>query len=323
MQHKRLVRASSAIALASLVACGASCTTTGTVTTTYGYSYVAPMADVWWGVDPMMWDYGYYAPYYLYAVIGQVVAEPEGGVIDGGSLDGAAPASSRLPRPLGALLTSFGAQIHQDCLPTTQLVDADGDGIPASYSATFNCTNQIVGDRITAVVGMVTITDSNDASATGGLSMTFTSFFVSVVDNGDGTTRVRTLDGTATFGPSSGGTFQGTHDLTIAYSFSNPGETPTEGTLVTHGTAVYTPDAPGSADPLASGVVELGGEGNTGAHAITRSTNPPLHWSRSCRTQSSDSSGFDGGNLLFKDDIGSTLQLQFMGCRAPAIMHVP
>jgi hypothetical protein len=38
--------------------------------------------------------------------------------------------------------------------------------------------------------------------------MTFTGFFVSVVDNGAGTTRARTLDGTASFAPTTAGKFQ-------------------------------------------------------------------------------------------------------------------
>lgn len=309
----------------------ADCTTAGTVTTTDGYGYVAPMANVYWGIDPMMWDYGYYDPYYLYTVIGQVVEGHDGGFLDGGQLDGAAPMSSHLPRPLGALLSAWGARIHQDCPPTTQFVDADGDGIPASYNATFNCTNQIAGDRISAVTGTVTIADSNDGSPTGGLSMTFTGFFVSVVDNAAGTTRARTLDGTASFAPTTGGKFQGTHDLTIAFSFSDPGQTAVQGKFTGQGTAGYTPDAPGSADAFAGGTVELGGQGTltdnfmgaTGPHAITHSTNPPLHWSQNCRTNTPDAAGFDAGALVFKDDVGGTLQLQFTGCRAPLITHVP
>jgi hypothetical protein len=100
MQRTRKVPVRSAIALASLFACAASCTTAGTVTTTDGYGYSVPMANVYWGIDPMMWDYGYYDPYYLYAVVGQVVEGHDGGFLDGGPLDGAAPMSSRLRSPI-------------------------------------------------------------------------------------------------------------------------------------------------------------------------------------------------------------------------------
>lgn len=98
MQRTRQVPVRSAIALASLFAGAASCTTAGTVTTTDGYG--VPMANVYWGIDPMMWDYGYYDPYYLYAVVGQVVEGHDGGFLDGGPLDGAAPMSSRLRSPI-------------------------------------------------------------------------------------------------------------------------------------------------------------------------------------------------------------------------------
>jgi hypothetical protein len=72
--------------------------------------------------------------------------------------------------------------------------------------------------------------------------------------------------------------------LTIAFSFSDPAQTAVQGKFTGQGTALYTPDAPGSADPFAGGAVELAGQGTltanfvgtTGPHAITHATNPAL-----------------------------------------------
>jgi hypothetical protein len=300
------------------------------------------MYDVYWGVDPMTWDYGYYDPYYIYAVVGQVIEGGDGGLLEGGKLgiadggigggktaDGGSSIASRLPRSLGALLSAWGARIRQDCPPMTQFVDNDGDGIPASYNATFNCQNETFGDRVTTVTGSVTVSDSSDSSVTAGLLITFTDFLVNVVKS-DGSDRSRTLNGTVTFAPSDDGTYQGTHDLTIAFSFADPGQSPVQGTFVSHGTAVYTPDA-GATDPFAAGMVDLSGQGTltdnfsglSTAHMITRSTNPPLHWNRSCRTSNANAIGFDSGTIVYSADNGNTLHVAFNGCSTPAITHNP
>lgn len=48
-----------------------------------------------------------------------------------------------------------------------------------------------------------------------------------------------------------------------------------------------------------------------------------LQWSRSCRTNTADAAGFDGGALVFNDDAGGALQMQFNGCGGPTITHSP
>src|SRR5262249_1828578 len=48
-----------------------------------------------------------------------------------------------IPRPLGALLDSWAAVVDPTCVPNVPFVDADQDRVPATYSATFNCLDQM------------------------------------------------------------------------------------------------------------------------------------------------------------------------------------
>jgi hypothetical protein len=325
MEHKIWYRLS-LIGAASVIAAACSSETGTTAATT---SYVVPAWDTTVGLDSYYWDYGFYDPYYIYELvgIGQIYGG-DGGIttlVDSGVLDGGLVSQSRIPRPLGGLFAAWGARIAANCAPQTDFVDADGDGIPASYNVTFNCTNQVSSDRTTTVTGTVAITDTNDASVTGGFSATFTNFVVNVVRN-DGTTRNRTLNGTTTFAPGLNNTFQGTRNLTIAFVSQDPNQTQITGTLVSQETATYTPDSTAT-DPFAAGTVSLAGtstltrsfQGSNVTRVVTRSTNPNLHWNRSCRTQNALSSGFDSGTLIYRDDAGSTATIVYSGCGTPSV----
>src|SRR5260370_6614739 len=300
----------------------AACSSNGSVSTT---GYVAPVPYATVGMDYGMWDYGYYDPFYIYSVVGQIVQGGDSGSLDGGASEASTPLPpSRVPRPLGALLSAWGARIKSDCIPETEFVDEDADGIPASYSATFNCTNQMSGDRTTTLTGTVTVSDANDSSRTAGLSMQFTNYVV-VVAKTDGTSSSRTLNGSLAFLPANGNTFQGTSDVGIVFELVEPNQVRPVGDITGMATAIYAPDA--SADPFAKGVVQFSGtqvlnrdyQGANLSRRVTRSTSPSIHWNRGCRTEDPSSAGYDSGTLVYQDDAGSSLRLDYSGCGAPIV----
>ena len=209
-----------------------------------------------------------------------------------------------------------------DCVPTTAFTDADQDGIPLTYTANYNCVNQVSGTRTTTVTGGVMITDADDTSALGGLSIVFNNFVVNTaITNGD--SRSRTLNGSISMLPSAG-TYVTSRNLSLAFDFADKSGNRATGTHVMTEQATYTPDA-GLTDPFASGSVNLAGQGTmtrvfqgvNDSRVITRTSNPPLHWNRSCRAQDATATGFDAGTLIYTDDKGGTFRLVYSGCGAP------
>jgi hypothetical protein len=226
---------------------------------------------------------------------------------------------STIPRPLGALLDSWASVIDPACVPNVAFVDADQDRVPASYSATFACTNQTsAGGRVTNVTGSVTITDGDDHSSTSGYAIAFDNFVVSVSIPGNA--RSRTLNGTISMVAATGA-FRTTRNLTVAFDQSNNPNERITGTNVMSEAADYAPDA-GQADPFAGGVVNLSGQstlsrsflGTEQSRTVTRSTRPPLHWSGSCRAATPTAPGFDSGTLTYVDNEGGSVQVTFNGC---------
>src|SRR5262249_45629460 len=154
-------------------------------------AFVAPIADYGYVYDSAMWYDGAYDP--LTGVyIGQITPG-DAGVSDAGVLDAGAVVPTRiLPRPLNGILGAWRVLVKGNCIPSTAFVDNDGDKVPASYTATFNCPNQVVGDKTTSITGTVTIADSDDNSKVSGFTITFTDFkVVTVVGN---RTRTRTTN---------------------------------------------------------------------------------------------------------------------------------
>lgn len=316
--------------LAGAAACSSDDNAVVTTTPAYSTYYAYPVYDTTAALDYATWDYGYYDTFYLYLLAAQVTPGEggvvEGGLPEGGLLDGSIPPAVRLPRPLGALLSGWGAKVRADCLPVVNIVDNDGDGIPASYDATFNCVNQQSSDRTTNVTGTVSVVDTDDTSPTAGLTITFTNFVVSVAQT-NGVNRSRTLNGTSKLAPSTGNSFLATRNMTIAFDFSDPNQQSVQGTDTSQAVATYTPDADAGGDPFASGTVNVTGtdvlarnfQGTNTSRQITRSSNPALHWNRSCRTQDPNSSGYDAGTLIYQDSTGGSLRLTFSGCGAPTV----
>jgi len=291
------------------------------VTTTNG-TYVAPVADFDVTSDSALWYDGAYDPV-TGVVIAQITPTPgDGGIVDGGLFDGGT-LSSRLPRPLSGLFSAWRVIIPASCVPAMSIVDNDQDGIPASYNAAFNCANQTVGTRTVSVTSTVLVADADDSLKPSGFTVTFSNFTVSTSDSG--VSRVRTLNGTASLTPTGVGSFQSATNLTIVFNFADPNGAASQGTYTQMGQGTYTADPSAGTDVFASGMVNLLGTGTLNrsfngsqqSRTVTRSTNPQLHWNRSCRAQNPDSFGYDSGTLVYQDNQGSKVQLQFNGCGAP------
>jgi hypothetical protein len=294
----------------------------GAVVTAPG-TYMAPVADYDANVDAMMWDTALYDPIVIGIVVAQVTPS-DSGIADASEvIDAGVPAVTKtIPRPLGALLASWGARVTADCVPVVAFTDADLDGIPLIYSATYNCSNLISAGRTTTVTGNVIITDADDNNPLGGMAILFNNFVVNTaIINGD--TRSRTLNGSISMLPS-GGTYVSSRNLSLAFDFVDKNGNRAQGTHVMAEQATYTPDA-GLTNPFASGTVNLTGQGTLSrtfqgvneSRIVTRATNPLLHWNRSCRAQDPTNSGFDAGTLIYTDDKGGTFRLAFSGCGAP------
>jgi len=269
-------------------------------------TFVAPVADFDPALDAALWDDTVDDS----AVLASVVAE--GAVVS---------TSHLLPRPLGPLLASLGAVVPASCIPAVTFIDSDGDGIPASYSATFNCVGVPAGTS--RVTGRIAIVDTDDTSKTGGVTVTFNSFVIAPVTS-NGVFVSRTLNGTIALVPGPGGTFQAQQDLTITLPSADPSTPQLQDVYVSEETATYTPEA-GAPDPFSSGTVNLGGNGKFTAtfngdqktKNISRSTKPSLHSNRSCRTQFRGSSGYDAGTLIYSIEDDGKLELIYSGCVAP------
>ena len=299
---------------ASLLGIVGACTSDPYAPYYYYDAYVYPVVDYGY-VDSALWYDGYYNPYIGYAALtaSPPSVDPAGSAFDGG-------AQSSLPRPLIGLLAMWRAVLRPDCVPDVEVVDYDGDGVPASYNATFACVDIKVGDRTSSVTGTIAIADADDATKLSAYTVTFTDF--SVTTSVAGNVRARTLNGTATWTPTDAGAFQSVTSITVAFDLTDAGRSPIQGTYSAMGLATYTPDASPEGDVFASGTASLSGTGTltrmfdgvSQSRSITRQTNPPLHWNRGCRTQNADSPGFDFGTLVYQDDKGDKIELQFNGC---------
>jgi hypothetical protein len=285
-------------------------------------AFVAPVADFDVVPESALWWDGTYDP--LTGVfVGQVT--PGDGGADAGELDaGAVVPTATLPRPLSGILSAWRVLVQGNCIPSMAFVDSDQDKVPASYTATFNCPNQVVGGRTTTLTGTISIADADDNNKLSGFTVTFTNFNVVTVIGS--LTRNRTVNGTATLTPS-GTAFQSSTNLTILYDLSDQNGKRAQGTYTTMGQGIYTPDPAAGADTFALGTVNLTGQatlqrvinGANQTQTVVRQTNPNLHWNRSCRTQNADSLGYDSGTLLYQGSQGSQLKITFSGCDNPKI----
>jgi hypothetical protein len=289
---------------------------------------MAPVADYDTNLDAMMWDTALYDPILIGIVVAQLTPSDSGIVDAAVEVDaGVPPVTATIPRPLGALLAAWGARVIASCVPTVQFTDNDMDGIPLTYSATYNCSNLVSGTRTTTVTGSVIITDADDTNPLGGMAMVFSNFVVNTaITNGD--SRSRTLNGSISMLPS-GATFVTNRNLSLAFDFLDKSGNRATGTHVMAEQAIYTPDA-GLTNPFASGTVNLTGQGTLSrafqgvneSRIVTRATNPLLHWNRSCRAQDPTNSGFDAGTLIYTDDKGGIFRLVYSGCGSPTATNM-
>jgi hypothetical protein len=310
---------------------GGACSSDEVATVPYDTTYVAPVIDYDTAAESALWYDAYYDPFTGY-VVAQVVAGSDDagsgadGSAEGGAeagLDAGGASGKRFPRPLSGLLGAWHAVLRADCVPMVASDDNDHDGVPASYTAVFNCPNQTVGDRTSSVTGSIAISDDDDNAKNSGFKVTFTDFTVTTMVNGR--FRMRTLNGTAMLMPLDGGAFESITNLTLAFDFSDQDSAHLRGTYTTMGKGTYTPDS--SNDIFASGTVMFSGTATltrmtddaSQSRTVTRQTQPQLHWNRDCRKQNPDAAGFDAGTLVYRDEQGSTVQLQFNGCGSPTV----
>jgi hypothetical protein len=285
----------------STLAVVAACTDENQLIPVMDGTFVAPVADFDPALDAALWDDGVQST----VVVAQAVAQTSAVVVT---------PTPALPRPLGPLFASMGVSIPSSCVPAVAFVDNDHDGIPATYTATFNC---IGTSRVT---GRVSITDSNDNSPLGGLTVTFDNFIIApttTVPSG------RTFNGTLALTPQGGLSFKVTQDLTTTFPSQDPSTPNLQGQYASKETAIYTGES--ASDPFAAGTAVLDGSGNLAAtfngnqekRDIARSTKTSLHWNRACRTQIPSSPGYDSGTLQYAIDGDGKLLLVYSGCTEP------
>jgi hypothetical protein len=301
MRRRSWLDAVGALSLTAIAACTNEPVFTPVVTG----DFVAPVTAFDPAIDAALWDDTNYNTVVVTTAVAQVAA---------------VPTSPVLPRPLGSLFAALGAVVPRSCLPQVTFVDADQDGIPASYAESFNCTGSPAGTA--RVTGRVSITDTNDNSPTGGLTVTFNSFVIAVT-GAAGVVTARNFDGTISLAPSGNNAFSVVQNLTTIVPSADPATPQLLDTYVSKETATYVAD-PGISDPFASGTAALDGTGKFTAtfngdnktEDITRSTDPNLHWNRSCRTTAPGTFGYDAGTLSYKFS-DSKRVLLFSGCGAP------
>jgi hypothetical protein len=239
-------------------------------------------------------------------------------------IDGAVGLRWRLPKPVYKLLDAWGALIDETCTTETEWVDKDEDGVPADTTVVFDCVEKLgTTGNVVTITGKITVRDNDDAVPGGGFDVAFQRFAV----------KTARLDGSA-----DGRTLDGSSRLLVLGTPPNPWKgihlvkdfrMELERTLVTglrieavqtsYLTGLYAPDRMiTSRDPLARGALTFEGKGEVEQYGRTwtRSfaTDPSLHWSRACAEAKPSAPGFDGGAVLFRDDSGRVLRIQFRGC---------
>lgn len=241
---------------------------------------------------------------------------------DGGGFWVYATAAERpFPRPVDALLRSWGALVGASCVTAASVqgsvLDEDRDGVPASWDGTFRCSGQILQSRMVSVSGRVVVEDASDADARSGFTVSYDAFAVRVQDE-SGLTRSRTLNGAVTL-EARGGDFLITQKVENVLRIERPASPSVEATYSGPITAVYTPDASVAADdPFAVGAVVVGGRATLEEsglfYAMDRAADPSLHWNRGCRGASPAGVGYDEGAFQIASTGGLRARVEFRSC---------
>ncbi|AKU98642.1 hypothetical protein AKJ09_05306 [Labilithrix luteola] len=229
-------------------------------------------------------------------------------------------ASRPVPRPLDTLLRTWGAIVDATCVSGDDIVDDDGDGVPASWSASFGCTNVPAGSQTSTVTGGVTIQDTDDTSSDSGFVVGFQSFLVDVVRS-DGFGRSRTLTGRAYLVASGSppASYTVRQRLNIVFTLVQPTKADLNASYASDTQALYVPDPLVlSTTPFSLGTLTLSGASSVviggAGYPLSRTSDPPLHWNRGCRMQSPPGLGFDSGALVYSNVNGANVRIQFDGC---------
>lgn len=221
-----------------------------------------------------------------------------------------------VPRPLDKMLRAWGATIPKSCATVeTASPDADGDGIPAIATVHLACSAAAY-----AVSGTAFMIDDSDHDPVSGFAVGLSKLSVRTETSAGPVTR----NADASFlvylrpDPSPGAVDMKLEALVDATRSASNG-TISQASFKSSGTTTYLPDT-----DLAPSTRSLHGTVTSTvhttitylgvAHTWTRRAALSLHWNLNCKTAGSTMSGFDGGGVLYTDERGNALQINFTSC---------
>ncbi len=302
--------------------------------------------DPYYGYYPVAYDdayydyaavagYYYYPGYYVYeqpvdgGEAGAAVdaaasgdaggsAGAEAGADASVSADAGTAAATQVPPFVRLILARWNVSIDPACASATPSADNDGDGIPANSTVTFQCNATTSGGGTATVAGSVTIMDLDDSAADAGYSVTFNGFTVHVVASGGAVTE-RVFNGTETVAKADGGVGL-MRDLVINNTDTFQDNVQRRSTLQIMGNGTFMPDPVDGSARVTSGTLTLSGQGTfTSADfdgatvAITRQTDPTLHWDNDCSRQANNQ-GFDSGAVVYRTSLGRQTRIVHTSC---------
>ena len=245
----------------------------------------------------------------------------EGALLDDIPLEQAlsiAPSASLpLPRPLAKLLRAWSAPVPTSCWTVESSADADEDGIPTAASILFGCSSSTYD-----VSGTGIVLDDSDESATSGFAVGLGDLRVTerLVPGAD--PRSHTIDGSFLVyvrPDPSPGAVDAKIDVGVAVTGVADNAALSDVSFHSTGLTTYYPDADlGPTTRSRRGSVTSSVKTTLTERGVartwTRQGAPALHWNLSCKTVSSSMPGFDGGSVVYTDDRGNVLRIDFTSC---------
>ncbi|MCC6521876.1 MAG: hypothetical protein IT373_04380 [Polyangiaceae bacterium] len=239
----------------------------------------------------------------------------------------------RFPRVLVNLLRSWESMVSSDCVEMTPYVDEDADGIPATFTATFDCAQAADGGRTITVTGSIDISDASDAeegAARDGFDIVFRELrtgklLPAVAGEGLASRRLehaRVINGKVAVRSVESRLFEANVSSILALRHED--DTGILGQSLTWLAGQYDTDASAS-DPMDVGWLEYHAVGSATwldeTWMLWRETDPTLRWRRQCRELYPGVSGFSAGALVVHDDAGNLLRLEHGGCRRVVVTY--
>jgi hypothetical protein len=227
------------------------------------------------------------------------------------------------PRPILYLLANWGVSLpgRLACVSDSRTArDADGDGIPAYYSAIFNCRTYYTFGKSWSLTGKMVLVDNDDKVAFSGYRLGLEDFAVREyfrIAGTPGWAKVQRLDGSIAIARA-----EDLHyDIEKAFILGNEvvnsaGSVIRRGWLEVDGQWFYHPD---NVTSLHAGWLKGGGTTTNIVPAgpdvhLAYHTDPALHYTRECKQAFPDVPAFDKGAILFEQDGATALRLEFGAC---------